>query len=128
MKLIIAGTRTFKVTREDIVEYLEKFGIHIYDVTQVVSGTALGVDLIGEEVAHVYLSDKPDYLKQFYPDWDTYGKRAGPIRNAKMAAHADALLLIWDGSSPGSKNMKEEMFKLKKPVYEIIIRSHNVAR
>lgn len=128
MKLVIAGTRTFKLAREEIPELLEKFGVHIYDVTQVVSGGAQGVDAIGEDVANVYLSDKKDYLKIFQADWDTYGKRAGPIRNAKMAAYADALLLIWDGASPGSKSMKEEMLKLGKPIYEVMIRSYNVAR
>lgn len=60
--------------------------------------------------------------KGFPADWETYGKSAGPIRNRQMAQYADALLLIWDGESRGSANMREEMQKLGKPVYEVIIR------
>jgi hypothetical protein len=43
-----------------------------------------------------------------------------------MVDYADVLLLIWDGESRGSKNMKETMIKLGKPVYEVILRKHNV--
>lgn len=63
-------------------------------------------------------------IKKFYPDWGKHGKAAGPIRNKQMAEYADALLLIWDGESKGSKNMKEEMLKLNKPVYEFIVKQY----
>jgi hypothetical protein len=39
-----------------------------------------------------------------------------------MAEYADALLLIWNGESRGSANMKENMVKLGKPVYEVILK------
>jgi len=35
------------------------------------------------------------------------GKGAGPARNTFMAQHAQALIALWDGSSPGTKNMIE---------------------
>lgn len=44
-------------------------------------------------------------VKHFYPDWDTYGRAAGPMRNAKMAEYADVCIVIWDGTSRGSKSM-----------------------
>lgn len=122
MKLIIAGTRTLSFNHIQISMFLEFFGIHPYDVTQVVSGEANGVDTSGEEFANVYISDKPDYLKKFPADWDKHGKAAGPIRNKDMAQYADALLLIWDGQSRGSKNMKEQMQALNKPIYEVALR------
>ena len=59
--------------------------------------------------------------KTFLPDWKTKGRAAGPIRNKEMAIYADILLLIWDGKSRGSKSMKDEMLKLQKPIYEVII-------
>ena len=49
----------------------------------------------------------------------------GPMRNKQMAKYADALLLIWDGKSKGSANMKHEMESLNKPVYEVIIEVSN---
>jgi hypothetical protein len=48
-------------------------------------------------------------------DWDVDGKSAGPIRNYAMIlgslhtgnlGKADALLAIWDGAGPGTKNAK----------------------
>ncbi len=38
-----------------------------------------------------------------------------------MALYGDALLLIWDGKSRGSTSMRNEMKKLDKPVYEVIL-------
>lgn len=66
------------------------------------------------------------HSRTFKADWNTYGKTAGPKRNAQMAEYGDALLVIWDGKSRGSANMKSEMLKLGKPVYEVIIKQYNV--
>ena len=71
-------------------------------------------------------TSKKIHFALFDADWETHGKAAGPIRNAQMAKYADALLLIWDWKSKGSANMKQEMFKLNKPVYEVIIGEYNV--
>jgi hypothetical protein len=130
MKLIIAGSRTFDFGWYDIdraicISRLPEI------VTEVVCGTAKGIDLAGKEWANE--DWKQDYptsshngpipVKEFPADWNTHGKAAGPIRNKQMAEYADALLLIWDGESKGSANMKREMEKLGKPVYEVIIRN-----
>lgn len=47
-------------------------------------------------------------MKVFPADWNKYGKKAGPIRNKKMANYAEALLAIWDGKSCGTKNMIQQ--------------------
>lgn len=65
-------------------------------------------------------------LTKFPADWEKFGKVAGHIRNKQMAEEGDALLLIWDGESKGSANMKDNMIKLGKPVYEVILKTHNV--
>ena len=114
MKLIIAGSRTLNPSVKDIGEQVSKFNIGI---TEVVSGGADGVDSCGEEYA--LAADQP--LKIFKADWNKHGKAAGPIRNKQMAEYADALLLIWDGKSKGSANMKKNMIDLGKKVYEIIL-------
>ena len=36
---------------------------------------------------------------------DTYGKRAGYLRNETMAQNADALVALWDGKSRGTRHM-----------------------
>jgi hypothetical protein len=44
-------------------------------------------------------------VKYFPANWEAYGPKAGPLRNQEMANYADALILIWDGQSPGSRDM-----------------------
>ena len=39
---------------------------------------------------------------------------------------ADEAVIIWDGESGGSKHMRDTMIKAGKPVYEIILKVHNV--
>jgi len=116
LKLIIAGTRTLDVRETFISEMCLQFNI---DPTEIVSGNAAGIDVSGENYAF-WNSQMP--MKLFSADWEHHGRAAGPIRNKQMAEYADALLLIWDGESRGSKNMKETMMALKKPVYEVIVR------
>jgi hypothetical protein len=124
MKLIIAGGRDINVSSEFIVDACRtlKVGDHL-EVTgtsdiEVVSGRADGIDTCGEEFATEYSCK----LKKFPADWDTYGKGAGHIRNKQMADYSDGLLLIWNGESKGSANMREQMLKQNKPVYEVILR------
>lgn len=122
MKLIIAGSRTLNVSHFFIRDVLVNLGFKVSlgedsKIDEIVSGTANGIDLSGEKFAKRYVFG----LKRFPADWDSLGKAAGHIRNKQMAEYADALLLIWDGESKGSANMKKEMEKLGKPVYEIIV-------
>lgn len=51
-------------------------------------------------------------------DWKRDGKAAGPIRNRAMAEYADALILVWDGSSRGSGNMLGEARRHDLRVFE----------
>ena len=57
-------------------------------------------------------------VKFFLPDWKTYGKMAGPLRNTQMATYVGeegALIALYDGQSSGTKDMirKAERFNLK---------------
>ena len=106
MKVVIAGSRS--INSYDLVERtIQDSG---YEVTEVVSGRARGVDSLGEHWAERH--DIP--VKKFPADWDKHGKAAGHIRNAEMAKYADAAILIWDGQSRGTKNMIDNMKKLNK--------------
>jgi glycerophosphoryl diester phosphodiesterase len=59
------------------------------------------VDTLGEQWA----KGKMIPIKRFPADWRTYGKQAGPRRNEDMARYADQLIAVWDGVSPGTRNM-----------------------
>jgi hypothetical protein len=115
MKLIIAGTRTLNFGAGGIGTFLKEK--QITGVTEIISGGAAGVDSNGQDYA-VFNNIK---FKIFKPDWETYGRAAGPVRNRQMAEYADALLLIWDGKSRGSLSMKQEMQALGKPIYEVVL-------
>lgn len=114
MKLIIAGSRTLNPSVKEIADIVYA---HRISITEIVSGGARGVDTCAEKYA--LAADQP--MRIFHANWDKHGKSAGHIRNAEMAKYADALLLIWDGKSRGSANMKAAMNKLNKPVYEVIL-------
>ena len=112
MKTIIAGCRNYNdilALRKRLDYYIEHNG----PITEVVSGGASGVDTMGE--AYALLNNIP--IKGFPADWNKHGKKAGPIRNRQMAQYADVLFAVWDGKSKGTKNMIDEMNKLKKPVF-----------
>lgn len=97
MKTIIAGSRT-------ITEYqyiLDAIHESEFEITEIVSGTAKGVDILGER----YAKESNILLTKYPADWNKYGKSAGYIRNAEMAKYADQLIAIWDGDSRGTKNM-----------------------
>lgn len=120
MRLIIAGSRHFKVPIT-LLEELVSRGYNFLDSDlEIVSGGARGVDELGEDFAKK-LGLK---LTVFEADWDKFGRKAGPLRNKQMAEYADCLLLIWDGESKGSKNMKNEMMTLDKPMIEVIFRNN----
>lgn len=87
------------------------------DISLIISGGARGIDLASEQFAQDYSIP----VRNFIPDWDKYGKAAGVFRNEDMAKEADALILVWDGSSRGSKNMLENAKKYNLKIYEHII-------
>lgn len=123
MKLIIAGKRDISPSSVFLDQLINHYNIWI---DQIVSGGAKGVDYSAKKYCKdTYGEDSEFKYKEFPADWDKHGKAAGPIRNREMANYADALLLIWDGESRGSKNMRNEMLKLNKPVYEVVLKTWN---
>lgn len=49
-------------------------------ITRIIEGGALGVDAHARMWAQVRGID----VRTFYADWQTHGRRAGPLRNARM--------------------------------------------
>jgi hypothetical protein len=99
LKVIVAGTRTFS-DYALLCERLDFYLQHYTDI-EIVSGGAKGADTLGER----YARERGCLVKQFPADWQTYGKKAGPVRNAQMAAYADACIVFWDGKSKGTQDM-----------------------
>lgn len=111
MKVIIAGSRGID-EYQLVVEAIQESG-WFRDITEVVSGGAYGPDKLGEEWATKHRIP----IKQFLPDWKSFGKGAGMIRNGQMADYADALIAIYDGKSRGTANMIQRATKQNLKVY-----------
>lgn len=108
MKTIIAGSRD--ITDMAILEKaIASFGGG-KKITEVFSGGARGVD----QLAIVWAKANGVPYSVFPADWKADGKAAGHKRNAVMAKQADALVAVWDGHSPGTKDMIDKMRKLNK--------------
>lgn len=97
MRTIIAGSRG--VTSPKTIESaVEKSGI---SPSVVLSGTARGVDKLGEDWAR----KRGIEIERYPADWGKFGKSAGYKRNSLMAGKAEALIAVWDGESKGTKHM-----------------------
>lgn len=97
MRVIIAGSRD--ITDQSVVD--EAMTRLYLRPTHILSGTARGVDRMGEVWA---AKNKVEVLK--YPaNWGEYGRSAGYRRNELMAKNAEVLVAFWDGESRGTKHM-----------------------
>ena len=99
MKVIIAGGRNFR-DYDKLRESCDNILVNQKEV-EIVSGTAVGADTLGER----YAQEKDYEVKKFTAQWDLYGKSAGYKRNQQMAEYADGLIAFWDGKSKGTKHM-----------------------
>lgn len=105
MKVIIAGSRSI-TDITTVIRAIEESG---FEITEVISGGARGVDLLGEEWAQSHSIP----VRQFLPDYKTHGRRAPLERNKAMATYAaeeprGALIAVWDGLSSGTWHMINE--------------------
>lgn len=102
MRTIIAGSRDIKDPWA--LDMAFRLCPWSGEITSVVCGMAEGIDLLGRTWAQFY-GLPVDEHPVTDADWKQFGKSAGPRRNAEMANVADALLVVWDGASPGTRNM-----------------------
>lgn len=97
MRTIVAGSRT--ITSSAIV--YRAIAESNIPISVVLSGCAQGVDSLGE----VWASDHGVPVESCPADWDTYGQTAGLRRNSLMVSKAEALVAVWDGKSPGTRDV-----------------------
>lgn len=107
MKLIVAGSRnihSYDVVKKAIIA--SGMWAKHKSKLEIVSGTANGVDKLGEEFA----TRNGLTLHRFPAEWDQFGKAAGAIRNCEMlnfVKDEGGLVAVWNGSSRGTKHMIE---------------------
>ena len=115
MKLIIAGGRYYHLSPADhafldeVVQFLNA------PITEVVTGGASGADRGGMSWA----ASRNIPTRTFLPNWDTYGRAAGPIRNHQMAEYVapDGAVVLFPGGR-GTESMRNEAAGLNLRVFE----------
>lgn len=109
MRVIIAGGRDVP---SDLADKLVMEAVHASGFVDlaagnwIINGGAGGIDAAARRLWKKHLKNRADCcLMTVEADWKVHGRAAGPIRNRLMAQHAEALIAIWDGKSPGTRNM-----------------------
>lgn len=100
-KYMVCGSRTI-TDRNFIFTEIEKCWNENLGAEPVilVEGEAKGVDSISKEWA----ISKGFALDPHKPDWKKFGRGAGIIRNKEMVECSDFVLILWDGTSKGTKS------------------------
>jgi len=101
-KIIVCGSRDF--ADESVVnDVLTIETCRIDDDVEIVSGGAKGADTFAANFA----KENGYPLKEFLPEWNNYGRGAGPYRNKQMidyCSDGDMVIAFWDGKSKGTKS------------------------
>lgn len=109
MITIVAGSRWIN-SYADVCAAIQQSG---FNITQVVSGVANGVDKLGERWAR----ENGIAVKRFPANWRELGRGAGLSRNVEMGKYADALVAVWDGDSTGTLHMIKVARRLNLKTY-----------
>lgn len=114
MKIAVSGSRPIH-DREAVFKILDSFfsGRKSFEI---VVGDARGVDRLVREWASL----REVKLHVCRAEWERYGRRAGFVRNEKMAKIADELLAVWDGKSSRTAHMVITMHRQRKPVKVVL--------
>ena len=102
-----------------LLSALKKYKLGPNNISEVVCGEAMGVDLLGE----IWAIRHRVKVAYFAAEWEKYGKRAGYIRNKQMALYGDVLLSLWDGESTGTIDMRKQMREVKKKVFTFNVKN-----
>jgi len=114
MRVVIAGSRDI----EDPAVVAAAITASGFTITEVVSGTARGVDRLAERWALC----RGIPVLRFPAEWQRLGKRAGIVRNAAMircaaSSREGAVIAVWNGTSPGTRHTIECARANGLPVY-----------
>lgn len=112
MSVLICGSRRFS-DPFTVSLAIDKRVQELPDECIVIVGGAKGVDQIAEKAALRHGHS----VSRHEADWETYGKRAGIIRNLQMLdAKPSLVIAFWDGASRGTKHTITEARRRGIPV------------
>ena len=108
MKIAVIGSRNFtdQILLENELNTIKE------KVTMVISGGASGADKLAEKWA----LDNNIPLEVYKPDWKTYGRAAGVVRNKLIIESCDYCYAFWDKKSKGTLYSINHCKKVYKPI------------
>lgn len=112
MKAVICGSRSIKDFKV-VNEYLSLLKQQGLEISEIVSGCAIGPDKLGE----TWAAANGVNISRWPAEWKKYGISAGFIRNKQMAEYCDIVIAFWDGKSKGTKHMIDYAKSLNKKVF-----------
>lgn len=109
MRVLVCGGRNY-ADQQRVSDVLLEIG-----ATYIIHGMAAGADDLADNWAHAnHVNVMP-----FPADWGTFGKAAGPIRNAKMLRDGKPQLVVAFPGGKGTANMIAQAKAAGIPVKEI---------
>jgi len=99
MKVLVCGGRDYK-NKKAVWEKLNDLNLK-KPITSIVQGGAKGAD----ELAAQWACENNIVCHTFKADWDTYGPKAGAIRNKRMALESKPDLVLAFPGGKGTANM-----------------------
>ncbi len=113
-RIVIAGCRTYTryaEAKKAIYRHLGSFKPD--DTIILLSGGCRGADQLGERFA----KEEGLQIEYHIPQWEKYGRAAGPLRNKQMIEKCDAVICFWDGKSKGTASLIQYAQKFEKPLF-----------
>lgn len=113
MKVLVCGSRYF--TDYKLLEEI----LNQYDITEIIEGEARGADTL----SRIYGEHRGIPVRAFPANWEVFGRRAGPIRNANMLSEGkpDCVIAFRGPNSRGTQNMINQAEKAGVPTVVIEI-------
>jgi len=108
MRLIVCGGRDYK-DRRTLFDVLDRLHAEV-TIEFVIQGTARGADRLAQEWARErgVACSPNDGPGSYVPDWKSYGRAAGPIRNRRMIIEGEPDGVIAFPGETGTANMVKQ--------------------
>lgn len=113
LRVLVCGSRNYDDLGA-VWSQLDAFHALQGPISVVIHGGAKGADLLADKWAIV--NNVP--RMQFVPNWEDYGRAAGPIRNGEMLAKAKPNLVI---AFPGGRGTADMVRQAKDANVEVVI-------
>lgn len=100
MKVLVCGGRDFQ-DYDLLKTTLSALQVERGEFSLIIHGAAPGADMLADQYAGIHHIP----VKAFPADWATYGRSAGPIRNAFMLDEGEPDLVVAFPGGSGTRNM-----------------------